>query len=67
MSFFLLPSLKPAAQKTYPPNEVVEFVFSQTPDFSEPFEDWSSLGSYGFVYSESPDFSDDFESGWSAP
>lgn len=65
MSFFLLPALKTVAAKVSNILVRSDYSFSQDSDFSDTFESWSALGTFGYVFSDDPDFQDTFESDWS--
>lgn len=64
MAFFLVPTLKSVAAKVSSIIARSNYSFSQDPDFSDTFETWSELGTFGYVFSDVPDFEDTFESGW---
>lgn len=61
MAFFLLPTLKTVAAKVASILTRSDYSFSQDSDFSDTFETWSTLGTFGYVFSENSDFSEDFE------
>ena len=68
MAFFLFPTLKTVAAKVTSILTRSDYSFSQDSDFSDTFESWSALGTFGYVFSENSDFSDDFEEdGWPPP